>query len=202
MASMVGMPVISGLGVRMGEVRDAWVDPVEHRILAFVVDWEESQATHQDDALPLVDVTELNADVVTIGDELGAGHGLDRDFPGGGEGLLRVIDQILDRRLVDERDQVLGVVVDVLFDPQDGGVQAYEIGAEDGGAVDTKLLMPHRELEFRDGDALVCPASCVGHLHDKPTPQLDLAILRELDLEEADGEEDIEVVRVHGAAEA
>jgi uncharacterized protein YrrD len=202
MASMVGMPVVSALGVRMGEVRDAWVDPVEHRVLAFVVEWEETQATHQGDVLPLVDVTELNADVLTIGDELGAGHGLDRDFPEAGEGLLLAIAQVLDLRLVDERDQVLGLVVDVLFDPQDGGVQAYEIGPEGGEAVDTELLVPHRGLEFRDGDALVCPAGCAGHLHDKPTLRLDLAILRELDLEEADGEEEVEVVRVHGAAEA
>ena len=33
MASMVGVPVISAQGVRMGEIRDAWVDPAEHRKL-------------------------------------------------------------------------------------------------------------------------------------------------------------------------
>lgn len=200
-ASMVGVPVITAQGVRMGEIRDAWVEPSEHRVLAFIVDWEESQSIHQDDVLPLVDIIGLNADVATVDDELGAGHGLELDFPVGGEGFLRAIEQIIDLRLIDDQDQLLGLVTDVHFDPTDGGVHAYEIGPADGANEDAKLLTPHHGLEFRDGDALVCPQGCLGHFNDKATPRVDILMMRELGLEELQGEEDVEVARSHGQGE-
>lgn len=197
LASMVGMPVETRLGVRMGEIRDAYLDPTEHRLVAFEVDWGPDVVLNRDEPLPVTDVVELTADIASVNDEIGTSRGLDRDFTVDGDGVMRALDQVVDMRVVDGRDQVIGVVADVLFDPQDGSVRFYEVmpHADLSEPADAMLLAPHQAIEFRDGDAIVVPDGAKGALRAKPAPRVDVALMRQVGIEEPQGDEDVEVLR-------
>lgn len=204
LASMEGMPVATAQGLRMGEIRDAWLETSEHRLLAYEVAWSDDQALNRDEPLPLGDVVELTADVATVADEIGATRGQDLDFPAGGEGLFRALGTICGMAVLDARGVRIGTIADVHFDPQDGTVRSYEVSTADDpdAPVDVMLLAPHRALEWRDGRALVVPAQAEAALRAKPTPRLDVTLMDELELDEPQGDEDVEVSRAHPAAEA
>jgi uncharacterized protein YrrD len=203
LASMVGMPVVTQQGVRMGEIRDALLDPTEHRLVAFDVEWADDQVLNRDEPLPVTDLVELTADVATVSDEIGTSRGLDRDFTVDGDGVLRALDQVVDMRVLDGKDGVIGVVADLHFDPTDGSIGFYEImpHADPNETADAMLLTPHQALEFRDGDALVVPDAARASLQVKPAPRVDIAMMRQVGIEEPQGDEDIEVLRGRPAAE-
>ncbi len=204
LASMVGMPIETRLGVRMGEIRDAFLDPTEHRLVAFDVEWGPDVVLNRDEPLPVTDVVELTADIATVSDEIGTSRGLDRDFTVDGEGVLRALDQVVDMRVLDGKDQPIGVVADVLFDPQDGSVRFYEVmpHADLSEPTDAMLLAPHRAIEFRDAEAIVVPDAARSALRAKPSPRIDIAIMRQVGIEEPQGDEDIEVLRGRPGAES
>ena len=204
LASMVGMPVVTRQGVRMGEIRDALLDPTEHRLVAYDVEWNDDRVLNQAEPLPLSDVVELTADVATVEDEIGTSRGLDRDFTVDGEGVLRGLDHVVDMRVEDGQGKEIGYVADIHFDPQDGSVRFYELmpHRDLSEPADAMMLAPHQDLEFRDGDALVVPATARVALHAKPEPRVDLAMMRQMGIDEPQGDEDIEVSRSHPAAEA
>ena len=203
LASMVGMPVMTSLGVRMGEIRDGYLDPTEHRLVAFDVDWGPDIVLNRDEPLPVSDIVELTADILTVADEIGTSRGLDRDFTVDGDGVLKGLDQVVDMIVVDEQDEPLGVVADLLFDPQDGSVRFYEVmpHANLSEPTDAVLLAPHQALEFRDGDALVVPAAARASMRVKPGPRVDITMMGQMGFDEPQGDEDVEVLRGRPAAE-
>lgn len=204
LASMVGMPVETTLGVRMGEIRDAFLDPTEHRVVAYDVEWGPDVVLNRDEPLPVTDVVELTADIATVSDEIGTSRGLDRDFTVDGDGVMKALDHVVDMRVVDGKDALLGVVADVLFDPQDGSVRFYEVmpHADASEPADAMLLAPHQAIEFRDGEAIVVPDAAKGALQAKPAPRVDVAMMRQLGIEEPQGDEDVEVLRGRPAGES
>lgn len=204
LASMVGMPVETRLGVRMGEIRDAYLDPTEHRLVAFDVEWGPDVVLNRDEPLPVTDMIELTADIATVADEIGTSRGLDRDFTVDGEGVMRALDQVVDMPVLDAQGQPLGVVADVLFDPQDGSVRYYEVmpHADLSEPADAQLLTPHQAIEFRDAQAIVVPDVARGALRAKPTPRVDVTLMRQMGIEEPQGDEDVEVLRGRPGAES
>ena len=103
LSGMADLAVLSAEGVRLGAVHDAYVDPSEQRVVGFSIDWDEEllHAGSETDFLPLTQMVELTADVLSVGDELGESEGLAHDFSIDREGLLKVFEVLIGRRVHD-----------------------------------------------------------------------------------------------------
>ncbi|MEB3330469.1 MAG: hypothetical protein VKQ33_14685 [Candidatus Sericytochromatia bacterium] len=196
---MVDVAIQTLRGVRLGTIRDAWLDPGEHRLVSFQVAWDDAQVLVHGEPLPVQDLLELTPEVATVEDEIGTCRGLDMHPPGDDGPLLLARATVVGMWIEDEASHLLGCISDVLFDPRDGSVQAYEyIPGEDPEAVlDTRLIVPGRGMRFDDGRALIVPA---GTRAQRP-PRLDVVMLTDLGLEEPLGDEDVEVLRGQPMAE-
>jgi len=99
----------------------------------------------------------------------------------------------------DEAGNLLGCISDVLFDPQDGSVRAYEYvpGEDPEAVVDTLLLGPCRGMRFDDERALVVPTGA----RPSRLPKLEIVLLDDIGFEEPFGDEDVEVLRGQPMAE-
>jgi uncharacterized protein YrrD len=200
---MQDMPIISEQGVRLGAIQDAYFDPTEQRVIAFVVDWENDLVRGPENLLPLMQISELNADIVTVPNELGVSAGLEHDFQIETEGLLMGISQVVGDTVKLSKGEVLGEIVDMMFDPTDGSVAFYEVGPVGDAVTDqpTSLVAPEPTFEFNE-HALVVPDDVKERMtrrakqrEEDPemTPQLNVAFLEAN--EDRVGEEDIEVTR-------
>lgn len=196
---MVDLPVQTLLGVRLGTIRDAWLEPGEHRLLAFDVAWDDEQVLDRDQPLPVQDLLELTAEGATVEDELGTCRGLDRDAPDAEGGLLPVLAEVVGRWIEDDAGHVIGRISDVLFDPQDGSVRAYEYvpGDDPEALCDPALLAPARGMRFDATGSLVVP---VGTRPLRPS-RLEIVMLDTMGLDLPLGDEDVEVVRNQPLAE-
>lgn len=196
MASMNRLPLLTAEGVRMGEITDAFYEPYEQRILGFSVDWEDATAAGVDDILPLTQLTELNADIATVADEIGVSAGLQANLDTIGDNWLAVFEQLLDKPVVDEAGNTIGRLADIHFDPQDGSVEFYELVIEE--QADPLMLPPAKGLDVADGKVLV-PGACIeaARKHANP-PSMGIAFLEAEGLEDHVGEDDIEVARIAG----
>lgn len=195
--SMEGMPVLSEEGVRLGAISDAHFDPFEQRIVGFAVDWENDLVRGPEDMLPIIQISELNADIVTI-PEMAATAGLDYMRDTDADGLLLVRERLAGLKVVSEKEPI-GELVDLLFDPQDGSVTSYEIAPADNGDTTrpSYLLPPRPDLDFQ-GDRLVLSEAAQADLKHKTGQDIGSLGIAFLEVEdEADqvGEEDIEVTR-------
>lgn len=197
--SMQGMPVTSEQGLRLGAVTDAYFDPFEQRVIAFVIDWENDLVRGPEDLLPITQIAQLNADVMTVAHEMGVTAGLEYEFQFETDSLLLVAEHMVGQAVAFASGDALGELVDLQFDPQDGSVEAYEISAlaEPGTELPAILLSPEHRIDFQDG-RLVVPDDLKGALERKKqrreTPAVTL-IETELGEEELVGEDDIEVYR-------
>jgi uncharacterized protein YrrD len=196
---MVDVAVQTLRGLRLGTIRDAWLDPGEHRLVSFEVDWDDEQVLTRTDTLPVQDLLELTPEVATVEDELGTCRGLDMHAPEDEGELLQARAAVVGMWIEDEASHLLGCISDILFDPRDGSVQAYEYvpGADPEALVDARLLVPGRGMRFDDGRALVVPA---GTRAQRP-PKLDIVMLSDMGLDEPLGDEDVEVLRGQPMAE-
>src|SRR5687768_10125614 len=111
--SMEGMPVLSEEGVRLGVITDAWFDPFEQRIVGFAVDWENNMVQGPDDMLPILQISELNADVATV-PEMAPTAGLDYMSEIETEGLVPVIARFVGHPVEFGSGEVLGELVDLI----------------------------------------------------------------------------------------
>lgn len=204
LVSMQDLPIISEQGVRLGALQDAYFDPLEQRIIAFVCDWENDLVRGPENILPILQISELTADVVTVPSELGVSAGLEYDFQIETEGLMLVAEQIIGKSVVFASGAVLGELVDVLFDPQDGSVAFFEIAPEQATVSDMPnyLLPPDPAFDFSDHKLVVPDAAkelltrrTRQAIDEGPTaePQLNVAFLEAN--EDRVGEDDIEVTR-------
>ncbi|MDB5099369.1 MAG: hypothetical protein JWM80_3790 [Cyanobacteria bacterium RYN_339] len=192
---MQRLPLLTAEGVRLGEITDAFYEPYEQRILAFSVDWEDAASTGSDTLLPLTQLSELNADIATVSDEIGASAGLQANIDNSDDNnWLPAFERMLDRPVVDEVGNIIGRLADIHFDPQDGSVEFYEIVVDELG--DPLLLPPAKGLDVVDGKVLV-PGACIeaARKHGNP-PSMGIAFLEAEGLEDMVGEEDIEVARI------
>lgn len=196
--SMQGMPVTSEQGLRLGSVSDAFFDPFEQRIIAFVIDWENDLVRGPEDLLPITQVTELTADTLTVAHEIGVTVGLEYEFQVETEGLILAIGQLTGRPVEVEGDGALGTLVDVLFDPGDGSVACYEVAPPDEQErkLPNFLLHPDHNLDFGDS-TIVLPKSIGNALKERSEhpPKLDISFLETDPTQEAVGEDDVEVNR-------
>lgn len=204
LVSMQDLPIISEQGVRLGAIQDAYFDPLEQRIIAFVVDWENDLVRGPENILPIMQVSELTADVVTVPSELGVSAGLEYMAQLETEGLIQVAAQLIGKPVRFASGAVLGELVDIHVDPADGSVALYEIAPAQDTLSDMPnyVLGPEPEFDFSD-DHLVLPDASKERLsrrtrehYDGPTdgePQLNVAFLEAN--EDQVGEEDIEVTR-------
>lgn len=204
LSGMVDMPVLTDEGVRLGTLKDAYIDPSEQRVVGFRVDWEEEllHAGSETDFLPLTQMVELTADVLSVGGELGESEGLAHDFAIDREGLLAAFETVLGRRVYDARGELVGEVADLHFDPQDGSLTDYEITQAhlDESPAPVKLLHARTGLDLLTPDGtLKLPETAVlqdppprhpDESESAPDPALAIAFL-EVD-EEPVGEEDVE----------
>jgi sporulation protein YlmC with PRC-barrel domain len=197
---MLRLPLLTSAGVRLGEIADAFYEPYEQRILAFNVDWEDAAIAGTDDVLPLTQLTELNADIATVSDEIGVSSGLGANLDNIGDNWLPAFERLLDKPVVDEAGNAIGRLADMHFDPQDGSVEFYEIVVEE--EADPLLLPPAKGLDVVDGKVLV-PGACIeaARRHANP-PSMGIAFLEAEGMEDTVGEEDIEVARIAGSEEA
>lgn len=197
--SMQGMPVTSEQGLRLGAVLDAYFDPFEQRVIAFVIDWENDLVRGPEDLLPITQIAQLNADIMTVAHELGVTAGLEYEFQIETDGLLLVNEQMIGRMVAFASGEAAGGLADLQFDPQDGSVQAYELNPIGEQAMDAPamLLPPHHDYDFRD-NVIVVPDELKARLQrrerQEPPPGITM-IDRELGEEELVGEDDIEVFR-------
>jgi sporulation protein YlmC with PRC-barrel domain len=194
---MQRLPLLTPAGVRMGEIADAFYEPYEQRILAFVVEWEDAAAAGADNLLPLTQITELNADIATVADEIGVSAGLQANLDRMGDNWLPAFEKLLDRPVVDEAGNTIGRLADMHFDPQDGSVEFYEVVLEE--QADPLMLPPAKGLDVVDGKVLV-PGACIeaARKHANP-PSMGIAFLEAEGMEDHVGEDDIEVARITGA---
>jgi sporulation protein YlmC with PRC-barrel domain len=198
--SMQELPIVSELGVRLGTIQDAYFDPSEQRIIAFSVEWENDLVRGPEDLLPLTQISELNADVATVKDEVGVASGLEYDFQIEMDGVLLVLEELIDAEVSLVSGERIGQLVDVAFDPQDGAVHSYEIAPSQAPTLSQPnyLLSPQHDLDFTQG-ALILPDALKAELiqaQKGSTPRLDVTFL-DLDdrSEEPQGEADIEASR-------
>lgn len=204
LVSMQDLPIISEQGVRLGAIQDAYFDPSEQRIIAFVVDWENDLVRGPENILPIMQISELTADVVTVPSEIGVSAGLEYEFQIETEGLLNAIADVIGKAVCFQDGARLGELVDMQFDPADGSVASYEITPENDTLRDqpSYLLAPEPTIEFQ-ADRLMIPDDAKHRLtrqvHKQidalleDQPQLNVAFLEAND--ERVGEEDIEVTR-------
>lgn len=204
LSGMADLAVLSAEGVRLGAVHDAYVDPSEQRVVGFSIDWDEEllHAGSETDFLPLTQMVELTADVLSVGDELGESEGLAHDFSIDREGLLKVFEVLLGRRVHDADGALVGELADLHFDPQDGSLTDYEITQVhlDESPAPVKLLHARSGVDLLSDDGtLRLPAGAVlrdpsprhpDESLEAPDPTLAIAFL-EVD-EEPVGEEDVE----------
>lgn len=204
LVSMQDLPIISEQGVRLGAIQDAYFDPSEQRIIAFVVDWENDLVRGPENILPIMQISELTADVVTVPSEIGVSAGLEYDFQLETEGLMLAIGEVIGKPVGFQDDGVLGELVDMQFDPADGSVAFYEITPAQDTLRDqpSYLLAPEPTIEFQP-NRLMIPEDAKHRLTRQvrqqadamlaDQPQLNVAFLEAND--ERVGEEDIEVTR-------
>ena len=198
LTSLSGLPLMTAAGVRLGEITDAFFEPFEQRILAFVVDWEPDTATlGPADLLPITQLLELNADLGTVADEIGISAGLDADQAGTAEGWVQMNLSLIDRIVKDATGKQVGHLVDLHFDPQDGSVEFYEVAESEQGA--SLMIAPHPQLELRE-DELVLPIEAIQAARRRGEPGVRGVTFIEAEaVEEAVGEEDLEVSHSAGA---
>ena len=204
LVSMQDLPIISEQGVRLGAIQDAYFDPLEQRVIAFVVDWENDLVRGPENILPILQISELTADVVTVPNELGVSAGLEYMAQLETEGLMLVSGQLIGKPVQFASGATLGELVDVHLDPADGSVTMYEIAPVQSTLSDQPnyCLTPDPDFDFSD-DHLVVPDAAKERLtrraHAQATemiegePQLNVAFLEAND--DRVGEEDIEVSR-------
>lgn len=194
--SMKDLPLLTAAGVRMGEIADALYDPLEQRILAFLVNWEGEVILGPDDFLPITQLLELNADIGTVADEIGVSAGLDTDLAMSRDGQMCAFEELIDRPVSDSDGNQVGRLADLQFDPQDGSIEFYELMPEEQG--EPLMVPPHAGIEVRDG-LLILPASAVKAARKSTRPpQLGIAFLEAEGLEDHVGEDDLEVSRSNG----
>jgi uncharacterized protein YrrD len=196
--SMQGMPVTSEQGLRLGAVTDAFFDPFEQRIIAFVIDWENDIVRGPEDLLPITQVSELTADTLTVPHEMGVTAGLEYEFQVETEGLLLAIEHVTGRPVEVEGDGAFGTLVDMLFDPGDGSVACYEVAPPDETErkLPNYLLQPDHNLDFGDSK-IVLPKAIAQTMRERSEnpPRLDISFLETDPNQEPVGEDDIEVTR-------
>ncbi|MFN3430136.1 MAG: PRC-barrel domain-containing protein [Candidatus Sericytochromatia bacterium] len=204
LVSMQDLPILSEQGVRLGATQDAYFDPSEQRIIAFVVDWENDMVRGPENILPIMQISELTADVVTVPSELGVSAGLEYAFQIETEGLMLAVADLVGKPVGFQDGALLGELVDMQFDPADGSVAFYEIAPAQDTLRDqpSYLLAPEPTIEFQ-ADRLMIPDDAKHRLTRRvlqqvdqmleDQPQLNVAFLEAND--ERVGEEDIEVTR-------
>jgi uncharacterized protein YrrD len=201
---MQDLPIISEQGLRLGAIQDAYFDPTEQRVIAFVVDWENDLVRGPENLLPLMQISGLNADIVTVPNELGVSAGLEHDFQIETEGLLLAVEQVVGDQVKLAAGTVLGEIVDVMFDPTDGSVAFYEVGPVGDTVTDqpTALVAPEPTFEFAER-VLTVPDDVQARMTRRAKqqqaegpevePTLNVAFLEAN--EDRVGEDDIEVTR-------
>lgn len=197
--SMQGLPVLSNKGVRLGSLQDAYFDAFEHRILGFVVDWENDLVQGPEELLPITQITDLTPDVVTLGDEMAASAGLEYDWQVEMQGLALAFDSVIGKPVTFATLGPIGELVDILFDPQDGSVEFYEVAPVNATQVElpSYLLSPAPALEFQ-ADRIVVPDELKGRLNTHTATTEGAEEEEQLGLLPEDdrvGEEDVEVQR-------
>ncbi|HEY9724500.1 MAG TPA: PRC-barrel domain-containing protein [Oscillatoriaceae cyanobacterium] len=197
--SMQGLPVLSNKGVRLGSLQDAYFDAFEHRILGFVVDWENDLVHGPEELLPITQITDLTPDVVTLGDEMAATAGLEYEWDVDMQGLALAFDAVIGKTVTFATAGPIGELVDILFDPQDGSVEHYEVAPANATQVElpSYMISPSPTLEFQ-AEKVVVPDDLKGRLqtHTRTTEGAEeeeqLGLLPD---EDRVGEEDVEVQR-------
>lgn len=197
--SMQGMPVVSEQGLRLGAVMDAYFDPFEQRVIAFVIDWENDIVRGPEDLLPITQIAQLNADIMTVAHEMGVTAGLEYEFQLETEGLLLVAEQLIGRMVAFASGEAIGSLADLQFDPQDGSVESYELNplGEQAKEAPAVLLPPDHDYDFRD-TVIVVPNGLKDGMerreHREPSPSITM-VESELGEDEPVGEDDVEVYR-------
>ncbi|MEB3197327.1 MAG: PRC-barrel domain-containing protein [Candidatus Sericytochromatia bacterium] len=201
LAGMKGVPVITQQGVRIGTIVDGVLDLSEHRLVAFEIDWEDDQGLERTECLPLQSLSELNADVATIAGELGISQSMAWVDT---EAMPHPLREMLGLPIRWPDGTPIGILVDLLFDPRDGGVYAYEYlpGQALDAPQDARFLRPHRTIRFVPGQMLLLEEASGGVFRTEPVPRVDIRVMTQLGLEEPQGEEDIELQRHTSGSEA
>ena len=202
LVSMQDLPIISEQGVRLGAIQDAYFDPLEQRVIAFVVDWENELVVGPENVLPIMQISEMTAEVATVPEELGVTSSLEYDTQTETEGLMHATEQLVGKPVCVADGHKLGELVDLQFDPQDGSVAAYEIAEEPLALADLPnlLLTPVPDINFQD-DGIVVPKEAEEQLRRQTRRQTAQALQGEprvTFLEEEDepvGEDDVQVIR-------
>jgi len=152
---LLDQPIISRDDVQLGEVADAYLEPVEQRVVKLSVDWlpNRDQVSGPDLDLPLAQVTNFDPHQLVVASEVGETAGL--DFSPYDDGDLVAGGQILDREVVTKSGEPIGLLADVYFDDSDGAITGYEVEQPETG-MPSRIIAPTPEIEF-SGDRVIMP---------------------------------------------
>lgn len=184
---LLDQPVISRSDVLMGEVTDAFLEPVEHRVVKLSVDWvaARGQVSGPDVDLPLGQVTNFDPHQVVVATEVGETAGL--EFEPYDDQELLPASGLLEREVSTRSGDPLGLLADIYFDDGDGAVTGYEVEQPETG-LPSRILAPAPDIDFT-GDRIVVP----DNFHLAETDGLDEedeSLAEEQDLVFESGERD------------
>ncbi|MBI6546859.1 MAG: PRC-barrel domain-containing protein [Cyanobacteria bacterium NC_groundwater_1444_Ag_S-0.65um_54_12] len=152
---LLGLSIVSGNDVQLGDISEVYIDPVEQRVVKFSVDWvdDREHITGPDADLPLGQVMNFDPHQLVVATEIGETAGLDF-APYVTEDLIAA-SVMLDHEVVTRSGHWLGNLADIYFDESDGAITGYEVEQPES-LLPSKLLAPTPDTEITS-DRLIVP---------------------------------------------